>query len=276
VSDEPAALRIRDVVERSGIGEATLRAWEQRHGFPTPQRLPSGHRRYHERDIEVLREVAALRDAGMSVPAAIERALEHRASESRSVFAALRRARPDLPVNVMEKRALVPISHAMEDEILRGGEDLLLVGAFQRERHYRDSESRWREMARGADGAVVFADFRRLRRPAAGPVEVPIRVGDPLAREWVLVCDSAEGAACLVAWEPPGQEGVPDRRRRFEAMWTTDRATARAVGRVCCELGPADLPPALARFGESGDRPSDARRTEALTGRIVAYLAQTR
>ena len=276
MSDERPSLRIRDIVERTGIGEATLRAWEQRHGFPVPQRLPSGHRRYSERDVQVLIEAAALRDAGMPVPVAIERALERRAGGTRSVFAALKRARPDLSVNVLEKRALVPISHAIEDESLRGGQDLVLVGGFQRERHYRDSEPRWRELARGADAAVVFADFRRMRRPAAGPVEVPIRVGDPLAREWVLVCDSAEGAACLVAWEPPGQEGVPDRRRRFEAMWTTDRATARAVGRVCCELGPAKLPAALGRFAEPGGRPSDARRTEALTSRIVAYLAQTR
>ena len=39
------ALRMRDVVEQTGIGEATLRAWEQRYGFPEPHRLPSGHRR---------------------------------------------------------------------------------------------------------------------------------------------------------------------------------------------------------------------------------------
>src|SRR5436305_980361 len=84
----------------------TLLAWERRHGFPVPQRLPSGHRRYSERDVAVLVEAAALRDAGLPVPAAIERALERRASGPRSVFAALRRARPDLPVNVLEKHAL--------------------------------------------------------------------------------------------------------------------------------------------------------------------------
>ena len=34
------------VVRRTGIGEHTLRAWERRFGFPRPERLPSGHRRY--------------------------------------------------------------------------------------------------------------------------------------------------------------------------------------------------------------------------------------
>ena len=34
------------VTRRTGIGEHTLRAWERRFGFPRPERLPSGHRRY--------------------------------------------------------------------------------------------------------------------------------------------------------------------------------------------------------------------------------------
>lgn len=34
------------VTHRTGIGEHTLRAWERRFGFPRPERLPSGHRRY--------------------------------------------------------------------------------------------------------------------------------------------------------------------------------------------------------------------------------------
>lgn len=34
------------VTRRTGITEHTLRAWERRFGFPDPERLPSGHRRY--------------------------------------------------------------------------------------------------------------------------------------------------------------------------------------------------------------------------------------
>jgi DNA-binding transcriptional MerR regulator len=39
------------VTTRTGIGEHTLRAWERRFGFPTPERLPSGHRRYTDEQI---------------------------------------------------------------------------------------------------------------------------------------------------------------------------------------------------------------------------------
>jgi DNA-binding transcriptional MerR regulator len=269
-------LRIRDVVEQTGIGEATLRAWEHRHGFPVPERLPSGHRRYTERDVEVLRAVARSRETGVPVHIAIERALARAEGQPRSVFATLRRARPELAVNVLPKRSLVAISHAIEDETLRGGQDLLLFGAFQRVRHYRDSEARWRELARAADAAVVFADFPRARRGT--PLQVPIATGDPVAREWVLVCESSEASACLVAWEPPGQEGVADGSRRFESMWTTDRGSARTAARVLCSLAGGRLPEGIAErvAGDPDPLPGEVRRAEALTGRIVAYLAATR
>lgn len=42
------------VTRRTGIGEHTLRAWERRFGFPTPRRLPSGHRRYTAAQVERL------------------------------------------------------------------------------------------------------------------------------------------------------------------------------------------------------------------------------
>ncbi len=42
------------VTRRTGIGEHTLRAWERRFGFPTPERLPSGHRRYTQAQVHQL------------------------------------------------------------------------------------------------------------------------------------------------------------------------------------------------------------------------------
>src|SRR3954449_2273858 len=66
-------LTIREVAARSGIPAGTLRMWEERYGFPKPQRLPSGHRRFTSDQIEQVRAVVAARDAGLSLPAAIER-----------------------------------------------------------------------------------------------------------------------------------------------------------------------------------------------------------
>ncbi len=42
------------VTRRTGIGEHTLRAWERRFGFPTPERLESGHRRYSSAQVRQL------------------------------------------------------------------------------------------------------------------------------------------------------------------------------------------------------------------------------
>lgn len=62
------------VSQATGIGEHTLRAWERRFGFPSPLRLPSGHRRYTTADVTRLRMIAqALRRghrAGEIVPMA--------------------------------------------------------------------------------------------------------------------------------------------------------------------------------------------------------------
>lgn len=275
----PDGLRMRDVVERTGVGEATLRAWERRFAFPAPRRLPSGHRRYAESDIELVAQVVRLRDAGLPVNVAIDRARTGRAGGPKSIFADLRRLRPDLQVNVLPKRALVALSHAIEDESACGADDLLLFGAFQRERHYRRSRRRWLELARAAQATFVFADFATSRRPRGGPIEVAIDDQDPLAREWSVVCDSGDRSACLVGWEPPGQEQTPDAQRRFETIWTADRETARAAARICCGLASGDAPDEVERIGARLAEPvprasDDLRRAEALTSRMVAYLAK--
>jgi DICT domain-containing protein len=266
---------MRDVVERTGVGEATLRAWETRYGFPAPKRLKSGHRRYDELDVEIVREAMRLRDAGLPVPLAIERARRVAERPPVSIFAGLRRERPELPVHRLPKRSLIAISHAIEDESAYGSADLLLFGAFQRERHYRASEARWRELSRAADAAFVFADFPEPRQPAGGPVEVPIGPRDPLVREWAVVSDSRDRPACMVGWEPPGQD-VPDAERRFDVLWTADRRTVRLAAQIAIGLAAEEqLVAAMAeRLAEPVPAsPDDLRRAESLTARIVAYLA---
>jgi DICT domain-containing protein/predicted DNA-binding transcriptional regulator AlpA len=272
------ALAIRDVAEQTGLAEATLRAWEQRYGFPSPERLPSGHRRYDAADVATLRRAAALRGSGMSAPAAIARAQEGGDDAPASVFATIRRLRPDLPVQRLPKRALVRLSHAIEDECTYGARNVALIGAFQHERHYRASQRRWRELSDAAPGALVFADFARVRRPRRGPVEIPLGASDPLLREWVLVCDAGERTGCLVAWEPPGQRRRADAGRRFDAIWTTDRDVVRAAGRVCCGLAAGSAASEAAAVAARLDEPvasdgGELARAEAVTQRMIAYLA---
>src|SRR3954447_11973970 len=67
------ALAIREVAEQTGLAAGTIRMWEQRYGFPEPQRTASGYRQYSPQDVDTLKRVLALRETGLSVGAALER-----------------------------------------------------------------------------------------------------------------------------------------------------------------------------------------------------------
>ncbi|MEA2388156.1 MAG: MerR family transcriptional regulator, light-induced transcriptional regulator [Thermoleophilaceae bacterium] len=271
-------LTIREVAAQTGVSPATLRMWEARYGFPVPERLPSGHRRYSDEDVERVRRVVVARDAGLSMRAAVERALGARTEPETSVFAALRRRRPDLAPYLLPKRTLIALSHAIEDECCARAERPVLIGGFQRPLFFRHAETRWRELARTARAAVVFAEFPKRRDPAAGPVEVPIEPDHPSLREWELVCDAPDYAAFLAAWERPGQDGVPDADRAFETIWSVEPELVREAAHVAAGIVTGAAPdlastlhPALA--GTPPPAGDELRLVGALTNRMVAYVA---
>jgi MerR family transcriptional regulator, light-induced transcriptional regulator len=271
-------LSIGDVVKRTGVAEATLRVWERRHGFPRPERLPGGHRRYSERDVELVRRVAAERKAGVALPVAIARAQEETEQPAGSVFATLRRRRPDLEPRTLPKGQMIALSHAIEDESLSRAERPLLFASFQRERFYRQAEDRWRGLSQGAELAVVFADFKRVRHPRGAPAEVPLRGSDPLSREWAVVCDAPGHAVCLAGWEPPGS-GSDGRERSFEAIWSVEPDVVREAARICAGIAasarPALVERARARLDAHPPRPAaeQLRLATAITARALAHLA---
>ena len=92
-----------------------------------------------------------------------------------SIFAGLRRRRPDLTPYPVPKRLLVPISHAIEDECSARGGGAVLIGSFQRERFYRQAEPRWRGFARTAELTVVLGDFAKPRAARERPDRDPHR-----------------------------------------------------------------------------------------------------
>ncbi len=115
-SENEATLSIGDVVTATGVGEATLRAWERRFGFPEPRREPSGHRRYSAADVERIRAVVRERARGLALAVAIERVTAE-PSGPPSLFAPLRERRPDLlPISLRKPQMIEP--HARG----RGGE----------------------------------------------------------------------------------------------------------------------------------------------------------
>ncbi len=272
-----SALSIGDVAQQTGLAEATLRMWESRHAFPRPERLASGHRRYCDRDVELLRQVLEERSRGLSLKAAIDRVARAGDEPERSLYAGLRRRRPELSAHYLPKRSVLALSHAMEDELAARAERAVLFGGFQHERFYRRAEQRWRELARTADYAVVLADFPRARRPRGAPVELPLDGSDPLRREWVLVCSAPGFAACLAGVERPGQDDRRDPERGFDTLWSVEPEIVHEAAHICCELvahpAPAlsrDIERHLDRVPSRGDDRFDV--AAAVTSRMVAYL----
>ncbi len=274
---ETATLTIREVAGRTGVPPATLRMWETRHGFPAPTRLPSGHRRYSPSDCEAIERVLAERARGLSLQAAIDRVSSTPVEGDSSLFATLRRAQPALPPQVLPKRALIALSRAIEDEIRARADRPLLFAAFQRERFFRASERRWRELARTAELAIALADFERPRVRARGVCELPLPADAPLGREWALICDGERLSVALTAWEQTADAAVPDAARRFETVWTVEPSAVRRVAARAAELA-ARVDPELirtrARRLEDGPAasPADIANVMALMNRTIAYL----
>ena len=60
----------------TGVPASTLRAWEQRYGFPSPERTASAYRVYSKADIELIAAVRARCDGGMAPAEAVAEVLE--------------------------------------------------------------------------------------------------------------------------------------------------------------------------------------------------------
>src|SRR4051794_15085450 len=134
--------------------------WEQRYGFPEPERTTAGYRLYSEGDVDALRRVVSVfehggsrlysegavaalrrvlsfREPGLSVPAAVERVRgAEMATDRPSLYGALAGGDAPLPAQVLTKRALLAISRAIEDETISRAAAPVVIGAFQSERNY--------------------------------------------------------------------------------------------------------------------------------------------
>jgi MerR family transcriptional regulator, light-induced transcriptional regulator len=273
-------LAIREVAEQTGLAAGTIRMWEQRYGFPTPSRSSSGYRVYSEDDVDVLRRIVHLRESGLSVPAAMERAraFEAGATDRPSIFGAVPHHGR---VRRLRKRTLIQLSRAIEDETLACAANPVVLGAFQRERHYRSVRHRYQRLARVADVAAVFAHFgpgHETEVEQGEPVEIDIRTDDPVGHEWAVVVDAPGFAVCLVAWEPPVRRPPESELERvFETFWTLDPGAVRRATHAGAAVARDASPVVAARIERLLDeRPlgagSSIEALERLAMRMIGYL----
>ena len=277
MANPEATYSIGAVVKATGVGEATLRQWESRFGFPAPEREPSGHRRYSEDAIEQIRTVVRHRADGLPLRLAIERAESASEPPTSSIFARLRRARPDLAPQALKSRHMATLSRAVEEETAARAEDGLLIGCFQRESAYRRSEPRWRDLVASGMNSFVIADFDSPRYPEGAPSEVPIGDSRPLEAEWVLICLARGHSACLVGRERPGQERE-DSDRIFDGFLSLEpevvREAAQEAVRIAEPAAPdvASSAQALLDAAVDADPVAQLRLSGLITSRFIAAL----
>jgi DNA-binding transcriptional MerR regulator len=157
-------LKTSEAAALLNVSPNTLRAWEQRFGFPKPERSPGRHRLFTYGEIVSLRD--ALQD-GLSISSAISRAQEGIGADSSAIVSAL--------LSFESERADAAIASALT---LRSFEHtvhrVLLPALDEIARRHTTESAAW---AFGAAWATEW--LRRAQRLAASPVRpVSILVGD--------------------------------------------------------------------------------------------------
>jgi DICT domain-containing protein/signal transduction histidine kinase len=172
-----------------------------------------------------------------------------------SVLVDLLQALPNLRSQIYFKSSLTALSHAMEDQVLAGSDQPLVIASFQKERFYRQEAHRYRRIAQKTPHVYVLAAPETDFTNGWDRYEtIAFEATDVLSQEWHLVVLSPQYATCLVCRERPALEkddevgrtkseadnpiefevgGIPiadltphpsiDSTRRFEGIWTFDR-----------------------------------------------------
>jgi MerR family transcriptional regulator, light-induced transcriptional regulator len=114
--------RIQSVAEMTGVSAATLRAWERRYGLPAPRRSSSAYRLYSDRDVERIRRVRELCEAGMAPSEAARTVL---ATDDETAVAARVEADND---ELAVQRILEAVDHFDPDRIEAAVKSSLFLG----------------------------------------------------------------------------------------------------------------------------------------------------
>jgi DICT domain-containing protein/signal transduction histidine kinase len=149
---------------------------------------------------------------------------------SRSLLQELLQTIPELKAQVYFKTTLTAISHAMEDLVLAGTDQPLVIANFQQERFYRQEAGRYQRIAQFTNQVYVLAtpetDFLATPTPYA---TVSLAPADELAQEWHLIIVGQQYSACLVCREyaAPVDAIALDSARQFSGFWTFDPEISR-------------------------------------------------
>jgi DICT domain-containing protein/GAF domain-containing protein len=154
--------------------------------------------------------------------------------QSTSLLHDMMESLPELKARVYFKAALTALSHAMEDLVIDGDDQPLVIANFQQERFYRQETQRYQRIYDRTKQVYVLAV------PETAFIQSPVpyaTIGldptDELAQEWHLVIIGEHYCAALVCREfaAPIDTGALDTARQFKGFWTFDPAVSREAAR---------------------------------------------
>ncbi|MFM2432914.1 MAG: hypothetical protein RLZZ511_4128 [Cyanobacteriota bacterium] len=144
-----------------------------------------------------------------------------------SILDELTAALPHLRCQMYFKSSLTALSHAMEDQVLAGNDQPIVIASFQRERFYRQEAHRYVRIADRTEQVYVLAAPEADFTDKSEFYEtVAFEPGDGLCAEWHLIVLGKTYASCLICKEKQGEPSATlhvDQSRRFEGFWTFDR-----------------------------------------------------
>ena len=135
------------------------------------------------------------------------------------------------------KSSLTALSHAMEDLVLNDSDTPLVIANFQRERFYRQEAHRYKRISdKSSQVYVLAAPETEFTNGSIDYETVAFEPTDALAQEWHLVIIGEHYASCLICREKnitePKLGATVDTNRRFEGIWTFDRAVTIEAGKI--------------------------------------------
>jgi DICT domain-containing protein/GAF domain-containing protein len=159
-------------------------------------------------------------------------------NDSNSLLQDLLQSFPQIQSQIYFKTSLTALSHAIEDIVLAGTEQPLVIANFQQERFYRQEAARYRRIAERTDLVYVLAapetDFASVDAPYA---TIGLERSDPLAQEWHLAVIGEHFSACLICREhaAPVDAIELDSARQFQGFWTFDPDVSRQAALLLCQ-----------------------------------------
>jgi hypothetical protein len=253
----------------TGVSRERLRTWERRHGFPQPQRVGSGPRRYALEDVQRVVAVRRAAEAGVPLPHAIDRARydDAPAHLAAATFAALVEHAP-VPVAALSGPA--PLRVEFVNGALRA-----MTGAP------RPGEELTTALPAFYDSPSVLT-LQQMFATAADPAEAehPAWDGDSrqTARSAVFRLPSEPGARPLVAMiglegegESVARHTMAELRRELETLRRRDERHTRWLDAIALMSEEFRREPGRAAIGNGLD--VVIRQTRAVDGAVAFYIS---